>query len=516
MAQEKPMSEAYNGKGDEIAVDVGQSTELLDDNFGRKQELERNFSIWSLIGAAFIGVPTWSVIVISLNLGIYQGGPALIIYGPISVAPFSLLISLSLAELASMFPTTGGPQEWSYRLGGRPGVFWSWLTAWANLVGWAIGLPLVGIATSLSITGLAVLYNPNYSPKTWHIFLIGEGCIAVGAIINIYGRKLVPLIDHIGFYWYFIVLLILVIVPISTADTKATPEFVFKTFINSTGWSSDFVCYMTGLNFIAAAFIGIDSVTHLAEEVPRPSVNLPRAIILAPIVGFIATFTMLVCIMFSIPADSFESILTSPIGYPLIQIVLNATESRTASLIITLLVLYISVQNIMNCCQISSRVIWSFARDGGFIFPKFFREVHPTLAAPVRAIYAVWAIGTVLMLLFLGCTSAFNALTSAFVIMFHITYCIPIVIFLLRRRTSPFTTGFPLGKFGFAINTIAVAYMMFTSVMFFLPGFMPVDGLNMNYAFGIVGVTAIIALTSWFITGRENYLQDGAGVVISL
>lgn len=78
------------------------ASDLQAHNFGRKEQLQRNFSIWSLIGAAFVGMPTWSVIVTSLNLGVYQGGmcslvlyyqrlesvaltiagPALIIYGP--------------------------------------------------------------------------------------------------------------------------------------------------------------------------------------------------------------------------------------------------------------------------------------------------------------------------------------------------------------------------------------------------------------------------------------------------
>ncbi|PWW78376.1 hypothetical protein C7212DRAFT_81327, partial [Tuber magnatum] len=183
---------------------------------------------------------------------------------------------------------------------------------------------------------------------------------------------------------------------------------------------------------------------------------------------------------------------------PFIQIVLNATNSRTAALIITILVISTNIQNIMNCAQISSRVIWSFARDEGFIFSKYFRDVHPALKAPVRAIFAAWAIGAALVVLYLGSTSAFNALSSALVVMSHITYStisthpfpLPLVanlvisntnrIFLLCKRSSPFPTNFPLGSLGWGVNTITVVYMVFTAVMFCLPGFIPVGGANMN------------------------------------
>lgn len=79
-----------------------------------------------------------------------------------------------------------------------------------------------------------MLYYPNY-PGPRHTPPIGETSIAIGVMINIYGREPVPLIDHIGCILIktpiatadscqFIA--ILMIVPASTADIKATPEFV--------------------------------------------------------------------------------------------------------------------------------------------------------------------------------------------------------------------------------------------------------------------------------------------------
>lgn len=55
---------------------------------------------------------------------------------------------------------------------------------------------------------------------------------------------------------------------------------------------------MMGLNYIAVKFVETGLVTYSAEEVPRPSVNVPREIALAPTIEFIA---------YAIPANLLQS-----------------------------------------------------------------------------------------------------------------------------------------------------------------------------------------------------------------
>src|SRR5690242_3388919 len=45
---------------------------------------------------------------------------------------FSLLVSFSMGQIASAYPTAGGLYHWGSILGGK---FWGWLTAWFNLFG---------------------------------------------------------------------------------------------------------------------------------------------------------------------------------------------------------------------------------------------------------------------------------------------------------------------------------------------------------------------------------------------
>jgi amino acid transporter len=53
------------------------------------------------------------------------------IYGWIIAGVFTMFVSLSMAEICSAYPTSGGLYFWSYKLAGKEwGPFASWVTGW--------------------------------------------------------------------------------------------------------------------------------------------------------------------------------------------------------------------------------------------------------------------------------------------------------------------------------------------------------------------------------------------------
>jgi amino acid transporter len=63
--------------------------------------------------------------------GITTGGPAAMSIGWIVVSIFSIFIGLSMAEIVSASPASGGPYFWSARLAPpQSSAFASWLTGW--------------------------------------------------------------------------------------------------------------------------------------------------------------------------------------------------------------------------------------------------------------------------------------------------------------------------------------------------------------------------------------------------
>lgn len=83
---------------------------------GYSQDMNRNFSVWSVLGVGFSLTNSWFGISAAMITGINSGGPLLIIYGIILIALISTCVGISLSELASAMPNAGGQYFWANEL----------------------------------------------------------------------------------------------------------------------------------------------------------------------------------------------------------------------------------------------------------------------------------------------------------------------------------------------------------------------------------------------------------------
>ncbi|KAF2500802.1 amino acid transporter [Lophium mytilinum] len=472
-------------------------------SLGHVEELERNFGLLALVGLGFVCSGSWFGVTLSLVAGVMSGGPAVLVYGALVIPAFSLLIVLSLAEMGSAYPTTAGPLEWTYRLAPRKwALFLSWMTGWANLISWLVGSAANVAVMANQMVFLANLYNPSYEAKTWQIWLIMEGCLIMNGLLNAFGTRLLPKIDTVQFYWFIGSFIIVAVTTVAAANPHQPAKFVFGTFYNATGWTNPFVVFMNGLIVTAGNFVALDASCHLAEEMSSPSRTIPKAMLMTVGIGCITDFIVSICLMFSVGQDKdafFES------AAPYLTIVLSSTGSKAAAACISTTLLVNNFISTTSVIQVGSRIIWSFARDGGFIFPTFFAKVNTALACPLPAVVMSWAIGALVAILYLASSTAFNALLSCLVIMAYVAYAIPITCLLLRGRVYDRPGTFKLGKWGWAINIVSLIFMAFLAIFFCFPVYRPVVKENMNYAapttVGFLAVTLIL----WFVTGKRNY-----------
>lgn len=99
-------------------------------------------------------------------------------------------------------------------------------------------------------------------------------------------------------------------------------------------------------------------------------------------------------------------------------------------------------------------ILIAFARDGGLPFSRIFARVHKKLDVPLEALGLTVLVVLIFGLIFLGSTSAFNAIVSASVVALGVSYGIPIAINCLRgRKQLPPTRSFVLPEwFGWTVN----------------------------------------------------------------
>ena len=93
---------------------------------------------------------------------------------------------------------------------------------------------------------------------------------------------------------------------------------------------------------------------------------------------------------------------------------------------------------------------------------------------------------------------------------------------LLARLLSVFIHGehreikglYSLGRLSIPLNIVGLLYLLFTTITFNFPGVNPVTSQNMNYTSAAVGAIMLIALITWFTTGRKNFAGPMSGGVV--
>lgn len=129
----------------------------------------------------------------------------------------------------------------------------------------------------------------------------------------------------------------------------------------------------------------------------------------------------------------------------------------------------------------ASRATWAFARDKAIPFHRTFSVVNSRFSdIPLNAYLLSMTIQLLLGLLYLGSSAAFNAFSGVAVICLGASNAMPIAISLLNGRKDVSDSPFPLGRFGYALNTVAVLWVVFQIVLFSMPSTIPVTRSTMS------------------------------------
>ncbi|GAD97230.1 GABA permease GabA [Paecilomyces variotii No. 5] len=471
---------------------------------GHKAELKRNFSTLSMLGLAFAILNSWTALSASLSLSLTSGGSTSVVWGLITAGVCNLCMAASLAEFLSAYPTAGGQYHWVAVISWEKWVpILSWITGWVNVAGWVALVATGGLLGSQLIVGVISLMNPAYEPERWHQFLIYIGYNIVAFCVNAFMNSVLPWVTKGAFTWSITGFVIISITVLACASPNYNSgKFVFTEFMNETGWP-DGIAWLLGLLQGGLGVTGFDAVAHMIEEIPNASTEGPKIMVACVGIGTFTGVIFLVVLLFV--AGDIDGVINSSAG-PLLQILKNATNSNAGAiclLVIPLVCLLFATTSIMTT---SSRMIYAFARDGGLPASPFFSRVHPRLGLPLNALYVTTALVIIFGLIFLGSSSAFNAIVSASVVALDISYGIPIAINVIRGRKMLPARPWKLHPvFAWVANLISLAYIILTTVLFLFPPELPATGSNMNYCVAAFGIIIVISLIQWIVDGRKNF-----------
>ncbi|KAJ5396409.1 hypothetical protein N7509_004522 [Penicillium cosmopolitanum] len=221
------------------------------------------------------------------------------------------------------------------------------------------------------------------------------------------------------------------------------------------------------------------------------------------LIGLVYTIVLLFAL------GDLNGLLQSKIGFPFMQLFLNVTGSPAGASILALCISLIALAANAAGVTSTSRTAWAFARDNGLPASGFLSVVNPKLKVPVRMVLLVSFLQMLLGLIYLGSSTAFNAVLSMAILGMYASYFSPILFMLLygRRSSSPIIRGLGSGPFnlgnrwGPVVNIAAMLWLVLAMVFSTFPTVEPVTPVNMNYC--------VVVTMGWMVIGAVYYYLLG-------
>ncbi|KAF2268249.1 putative amino acid transporter [Lojkania enalia] len=470
---------------------------------GHKDQLKRQYGLLHLCGLALNIDNAWVALGGSVTIAIANGGPPGVLYELIVACSYYGVIGACIAELASAIPSAGGVYHYaSVTPGAKYGRVLGFFTGSLNFFGWIFDYAsITQIASNVSVQ-LYAIFHPDLIIEPWHVYIAYVLITLLITSICIFANRSSPGLQHVGMLLVIVGGLVTIIVLAAAPDAHASDSFVWKDFENITGWS-DGVAFLTGVLNGAFTIGTVDAITHLAEELPNPKVDLPKGVAAQIICGFLAAFFFGIAMFYSI--SDLGAVLDSNGSFPLAAIYSQATGTKGGTFCLLLIVLLSLLICLVGTLLTCGRIWWSLARDNATPFPIFFSGVHEGLSCPIPATLLCTIISLGLGAIPLGSPTAFSVLAGSFIILTSTSYALCIAPNLLTGRKNVPKGPFHMGNAGFAVNGAAVILIIFFNTFFCFPFGLPTTVEAMNYNSVILcGVVALTAIW-WFAHGTRKY-----------
>ncbi|OBT81836.1 hypothetical protein VE02_09525 [Pseudogymnoascus sp. 03VT05] len=437
-------------------------------------ELRHQFSVWSLGSLCVCLMATWEAL--------------------------STVIATALMN--------GGQYHWVALLSpSRSSKAASWFTGWISCGGQIVFSASAAFAAALQLQALITLNNPDsYVPQRWQGMLLYWVVLAYSLAVDLWGSKLLPHTNLISGGVINIAAFLAIVIVLGVMAPKHDAAYVFTEHSNISGWSNDGVSWLVGLVSTVYPFLGYDSATHLAEEMVHPARDVSIAMVGSVIVNGIMRLGYCVILLFSI--GDLNQLLLSPTGFPFMELFLNVTKSKAGASILSLTITFIAIAANAAGLTSTSRTAWAFARDDAIPFSSYLAHVDKRYVVPTRMIVCISVVEMLLGFLYLGSSTAFNAVLSMAILGMYASYIVPIIYMILygrklgRHCPGPFTLG-TIG--GMVINVIAIAWFAYAMVFSVFLNSQPVTSKNMNYCVVVMGEWLFFGgLYCWW-SGRKQY-----------
>lgn len=382
---------------------------------GHRDQLQRQYGTLSICALALCIDNAWIAFGGSLSVAVLNGGPPGILYEFITACVYYAFIGASIAELASSIPSSGGVYHWaSITPGSEWGRVIGFFTGSLNFFGWIFDLASIASIPANVAVQMYAVFHPSFIIKPWHSYVAFILVTWLCTAFVIFCNRLIPHLQHAGLFLVVVGGLVTIVVVAAMPKHHASNSFVWSDFQNETGWSGG-IAFLTGVLNGAFTIGTPDAVTHMAEELPNPRVDLPKAVFAQVGLGFITTFLYAIAIFYGI--NDLSAVTSSNGSFPLAVVYHQATGNAGGTFGL-LLILFLSIMICtLGTVLMVGRLWWALARDNATPFAGFFSQVNERLSCPIPATILCAILCTGFGAIQLGSKTAFVDLVGSFIIL---------------------------------------------------------------------------------------------------
>jgi amino acid transporter len=399
------------------------------------------------------------------------------------------------------------------------------MTGWFNIVGLVGTVASVAygaaffLYTLLNLYGLDI-FGVNFGngkdvlPETFLLFLI---ILALVTVLNIFGDKVLALLNNISVGWHVIGVAVIIAILIFVPDDHQSASFVFGERINNSGsfdgstTSLGFWFFVLPIGFLLAMYTqtGYDASAHTAEETRNAAISAAQGVWRS--VFFSALIGWFVLLAFLFAANDVAAV-NDAAGFvgAIFTSALDSWAAKLVILIATIGQLFCVAAGLTS----ASRTWYAFSRDRAIPGWTLFRRVNRD-RVPVYAVIAVSMFALLITIPALWGSNdipfAFFAITGICTVGLYLAYILP--IYLRLRTGDRFEPGpWNLGRRYKVVNVLAIIFVVLVVYSLDLP-FTPTglpwhedfDATVVNYT--PLAILIPLAFGIWYLISAKNKYQ---------
>jgi amino acid transporter len=457
---------------------------------GYHQELARRMSGFSNFAISLSIICILAGGITSFHIGLCSAGGASIGLGWPLVCLFSLCVAVTMAQVASAFPTAGGLYHWGSILGGRA---CGWVTAWFNLAGLITVLAAINAGTcDFAAAVFGVTMEPWVRITVIVFMTLSQG------LLNHFGIRLTTLLTDLSGW-----LILGVATVLTLALLFAAPHLDWSrlwTFTNYSGLPEgenpvfprqENLVWLFALGFLLPAYTitGFDASAHTSEETVGAAVNAPKGIVRSVWVSGLFGWVMISAILLAMPSVP-EGVAQGGAVVPW-----TMKSVLPSAFAWVLLVLIVIAQYLCGLAALTStsRMTFAFARDGGLPFSSALRRVNPGSKSPSVAVWFASIAAALFTILV-----PYATIAAVCVIFLYISYVLPVAAgFFAHGRRWTRMGPWQIGRLYRPLAVVSVLGCLFLIVV----GMQPPN----HQAVFIVGGAVALLVVVWFALERKRF-----------